>query len=649
MCGISAVIALESAVPGSLQRSIRVMHSTLAHRGPDGEGFLILDSSYSPHSFRDLDALPIQCWSDARVAIAFRRLKIRDLSEDAAQPMSSPDKRTWIVFNGEIYNFAEIRFELQRLGHVFLTHSDTEVILAGYRQWGQACFEKFNGMWAILIFDLAERAVIGSRDRLGIKPLYYSIEQDRLLFASEAKAIALAEETGPAIEPYRFKEFLLGFPPQSADLSFFKNVHPVPAGTTFGIDLTTRVATAPNFRRYWDLAAFHSDESPRDFDQTKSEFLELLRSSAEYQLGADVEVGCLLSGGLDTSMVSCLVAPSHDAPPLKTFSIVYDDLDMSELPYIQAVVAQGNLQNCTFKMTPEIAWASIDRVVGVQGQPLLGQDLIAQYHAYELARRCGAVVVLDGQGADEMLGGMPFYETPIFLELIAKFKYVSLMNEIRCRSRLYARSSLSIFRQYVLGAYRRKIREKLLPLTCDWLDCELANGPGKSDDYGSDSSALNRFLYHKVRHTNLPTVLIYQDRSSMAHAVESRVPFLDHRIVEFCFRLPPAYKIARGERKRILREVAREYLPDVVMERKDKKVFVSKSDWLPLGQHSTELRDMAFSRTMQELPWVRPKRMTRFVENFLRGLHHNSSAVWRLYTAWRWLETTQFRRSEMPC
>jgi asparagine synthase (glutamine-hydrolysing) len=135
----------------------------------------------------------------------------------------------------------------------------------------------------------------------------------------------------------------------------------------------------------------------------------------------------------------------------------------------------------------------------------------------------------------------------------------------------------------------------------------------------------------------------------MAHAVESRVPFLDHRIVEFCFRLPPAYKIARGERKRILREVAREYLPDVVMERKDKKVFVSKSDWLPLGQHSTELRDMAFSRTMQELPWVRPKRMTRFVENFLRGLHHNSSAVWRLYTAWRWLETTQFRRSEMPC
>jgi asparagine synthase (glutamine-hydrolysing) len=628
------------------------MHSALAHRGPDGEGFLILDRSYSPHSLGNLDVPGGQNWSDARVAIAFRRLKIQDVSEYAAQPMSSPDRQTWIVFNGEVYNFAEIRCELQQSGHVFLTRSDTEVILAAYRQWGQACFEKLNGMWAILIFDLAERVVIGSRDRLGIKPLFYSIDQDRLLFASEAKAIALAKETGPEIEPYRFQEFLLGFPPQSAELSFFKNVHPVPAGTTFKVDLNAQTATVPHFRRYWDLASFRSEANPPDFDRAKSEFLELLRSSVEYQLRADVEVGCLLSGGLDTSMISRLgveMTSERGGPLLKTFSIVYDDLEMSELPYIQAVVAQGNLENGTFKMTHEIAWASVDRVVGVQGQPLLGQDLIAQYHAYELARRHGAVVVLDGQGADEMLGGMPFYETPIFLELIAKFKWAALMREIESRSDLYARSSLSIFRQYVLGAYRRKIREKFLPFTCDWLDCELYGGPGRSRDYGRDSSALNRFLYHHVRHTNLPTVLLYQDRSSMAHGVESRVPFLDHRIVELCFRLPPTYKIARGERKRVLREVAREYLPAAVMDRKDKKVFVSKFDWLPLREHAVELRDMVFSRTMQELPWVRRKRMSRFVEKYLQGLHNNSSGVWRLYTAWRWLEATQFRRSGTPC
>ena len=649
MCGISAIVTFRKAPTGTIERAIRVMHSALAHRGPDGEGFLIIDSSYSHRRLRRLDGADKQSWSDARIAIAFRRLKIQDVSEDAAQPMSSPDQQVWIVFNGEVYNFAEIRFELQQLGHFFRTRSDTEVILAAYRQWGQKCFEKFNGMWAILIFDLAERILIGSRDRLGIKPLFYSIDQDRLLFASEAKAIGLAKETGPEIEPYRLQEFLLGFPPQSSDLSFFKNVHPVPAGTTFRVDLTAQACGDPHFARYWDLAAFSSEASPHDFDRSKSEFIELLGSSVSYQLGADVEVGCLLSGGLDTSLISRLAAQKRQEPPLKTFSIVYDDVAMSELPYIQAVVSQGNLESRTFNMTPAIAWASVDRVIEAQGQPLLGQDLIAQYHAYELARRCGAIVVLDGQGADEMLGGMPFYETPIFLELIAGFKYIALVNEIRCRSRLYGRSSLSIFRQYVLETYRRKIREKLLPLTSDWLDCEVDEGPGKSHDYGRDASALNRFLYHKVRHTNLPTVLLYQDRSSMAHGVESRVPFLDHRIVEFCFRLPPNHKIARGERKRVLREAARDYLPPVIMERKDKKVFVSKVDWLALRPHAAELRDMASSQTMQQLPWVRPKRMSNFVENFLQGLHHNSSAIWRLYTAWRWIETTPFRGAEIPC
>src|SRR5215469_12715658 len=165
MCGISAVVTFEKVPPRTLERAIRVMHSALAHRGPDGQGFLVIDSSYSAYLLRNLDASEMQCWSDARAAIAFRRLKIRDVSEEAAQPISSADKKTWAAFNGEIYNFAELRLELQQLGHFFRTHSDTEVVLAAYRQWGEKCFEKFNGMWAILILDLAEHILIGSRDR----------------------------------------------------------------------------------------------------------------------------------------------------------------------------------------------------------------------------------------------------------------------------------------------------------------------------------------------------------------------------------------------------------------------------------------------------------------------------------------------------
>ena len=211
------------------------MHSALAHRGPDGEGFLSIDSALHPSRLQHLDEL--ESCVDVRSAIAFRRLKIQDLSESAAQPMCSADGQTWIVFNGEIYNFAEIRRELMGLGVNLLTRGDTEVALAAYRQWGEACFEKFNGMWAILIFDLANGRLVGSRDRLGIKPLFYSFDEGRLLLASEMKAVALARSNGPEVEPYRFQEFLLGFPPQSAELSFFRDVHPVPAGTTFVVDL----------------------------------------------------------------------------------------------------------------------------------------------------------------------------------------------------------------------------------------------------------------------------------------------------------------------------------------------------------------------------------------------------------------------------
>ncbi len=647
MCGISAIVCFGKADPGRLRHSLDIMHSALAHRGPDGEGFLTIDSTLHPRRFQNFEELAL-C-SDARSAIAFRRLKIQDLGEDAAQPMCSADGQTWIVFNGEIYNFAEIRRELESIGIAVHTRGDTEVALAAYRQWGEACFEKFNGMWAILIFDLARRRLVASRDRLGIKPLFYSIDNGWLLLASEMKALALAKTAGPEIEPYRFQEFLLGFPPQSAELSFFREVHPVPAGTTFTIDLDAPAVDGVVFRRYWDLNDFRHESQPVEYGQAVSKLLELLQSSVELQMAADVPVGCLLSGGLDTSMVARLIAErtsQRAQAPAKAFSLVYDDPEMSELPYIQAVAAQGHLQSCTLTMTPELVWNSVDRVIAAQGQPLLGHDLIAQYHAYGLARECGATVVLEGQGADEMLGGMPYYESPIFMELIAELRVSALIAELRSRAIRYSRSSLSVFRQYVWGTLRRRVSERLRPFTADWLDCELNGGPGRSKDFGNDHSALNRFLYRLVRHTNIPTVLQYQDRSSMAHGVESRVPFLDHRIVEFCFRLPPEYKVALGERKRILREVAKQYLPAAVLDRKDKKVFVSKIDWFPLRHHASALREMANSRTMQQLPWIRPRRMADYVERYLRGGHNDILGVWRLYTAWRWLETTPFGRTQ---
>lgn len=656
MCGISVVLGKSAGDPTSLNR-LSKMHGALKHRGPDGEGFLLIDSAMSPHLSLRLPSREELTTLQPRFMAAVRRLRIHDLSEEADQPFSSPDGLHWIVFNGEIYNFGELREILESEGHRFRTQSDTEVALAAYRQWGPGCFEKFNGMWAILIFDLARGYVVGSRDRLGIKPLYYSCEADHILFASEPKAIAMARDGGAQIEPVRFLEFLRGFPPQSTGLSFFKDIHPVPTGSVFEINLREESLAPPRFGTYWDLADYYSTptEAP-SFEDAREKFLDLLSSSVRYQLAADVRVGCLLSGGLDSSTIARLMVlnnPSVNDQPVKTFSIIYDDPRMDEEPYIRKVVEQGGLESHCFKLTPDEVWASVDDVVQAQGQPLLGQDLIAQYIVYRLAREHGSVVVLDGQGADEMLAGLPNYESVVYRDRLARLQLRELSRDLTNLSKKYQRPKLSVLRDHVLSPLKRSVRQWLKWPKYDWLVPGL-NGidPLKSAatrrvDHGKDKSALNRFLYGLVKHTNLPTVLMHQDRSSMAHSIESRVPFLDHRLVEYSFRLPASYKVNSGNRKRVLRDSARTLLPRLVTERLDKKAIVSTPQWMPLRHNYGDmLREMAHNPTLSELPWVRRQPLAQFVENYLQGKHENILAVWRLYTAWRWLETFNLKYSE---
>lgn len=656
MCGISVVLGKTGGSSANFKR-LSSMHGALKHRGPDGEGFLLIDSAMSPHlSLRSPTQAELTTLQP-RVMAAVRRLRIHDLREEADQPFSSPDGLHWIVFNGEIYNFGELREILESKGHLFRTHSDTEVALAAYSQWGSECFEKFNGMWAILIFDLARGYVVGSRDRLGIKPLYYSVGADHILFASEPKAIALARDGGAQIEPVRFLEFLRGFPPQSTALSFFKDVHPLPAGSVFEINLSEDSLAPPRFRTYWDLADYYSTSTEAlSFDDARDKFLDLLSSSVRYQLAADVRVGCLLSGGLDSSTIARLMVqnnPSSTYQPVKTFSIIYDDPKMNEEPYIRKVIEQGGLESHCFKLTPEAVWASVDDVIQAQGQPLLGQDLIAQYIVYRLAREHGSVVILDGQGADEMLAGLPYYESVVYRDRLARLQLRELSRDLTSLSKKYQRPKLSVLRDHVLSPLKRSLRQWLKWPKYDWLVPGL-NGidPLKSAaarrvDHGKDKSALNRFLYGLVKHTNLPTVLMHQDRSSMAHSIESRVPFLDHRLVEYCFRLPPSYKVDSGNRKKVLRDSARTLLPRLVTERLDKKAIVSTPQWMPLRHNYGDmLREMAHSPTLYELPWVRRQPLARFVENYLQGKHENILAVWRLYTAWRWLETFNLKYSE---
>lgn len=645
MCGISAVLGARGAALDLAP--LRVMHTALEHRGPDGEGVLLLDPQLRATARERIPEPHDRTAAGVRCAAAFRWLKIRDLSPESAQPFPSPDDRQWLLFNGEIYNWLELREELSARGHAFRTKTDSEVVLAAYREWGLECFPRLHGMWAILIFDLERGCLVGSRDRLGIKPLFYSADGENLLFASEPRALAAARRNGAEIEPFRFHEFLRGLPPQSAELSFFRHVHPVPAGHFFELNLLGSEVPRPVFRPFWDLAAFRHDGGPvPSFAEAQEQFESLLLSAVRSHIEAQVTVGSLLSGGLDSSTLAALMARclSSNGDRARAFSIVFEDPDMSEWPYIQLVLAQNRLKGHSFVLTTDTAWNSVDSVVRAQGRPLLGHDMIAQYHAYRLARQSGVTVVLDGQGADELLAGLPYYESQLFLDMLRRGHVLRLLREARLRCRKYDTDLISTLMRDVWAPLRRQIRDAMGGPTYSWMAPPQESGDssrvgaGKTSDWGEDPSALNRFLYRHVRHTNLPTVLLQQDHSSMCHSVESRVPFLDHRIVEYCFRLPDSYKVRNGDRKKLLLETARKYLPPAVVERKDKRMFISKPKWMDLRKRPDEVRAMAHSKSMQQSPYILAGPMTRFAEDYLAGAHNDVLAIWRLYTAWRWLE-----------
>jgi asparagine synthase (glutamine-hydrolysing) len=648
MCGISAIVRLEGDAAVDLADLSR-MHRAQRHRGPDGEGAFTIDSHFEGRRYNSVPTSQGGQSAGLRLIAAVRRLRISDLRPIADQPLVSADRRYWVMLNGAVYNLGELAAELTAAGHSFCTRSDTEVVMEAYRRWGPSCFERFNGMWAILIIDLDRKVIVGSRDRIGIKPFYYALDRKRLLFASEPWAIAQTQSAGPRIGTPRFFEFLSGYPPQSAALSFFRGVHPVPAATWFEIDLAGDRVMEPRFQPYWNLADYHSDGAPAtSFAEAAERFRELLKASVAGQSLADVKVGSLLSGGFDSSMIVMLwseLAAARGSQRPDTLSIAWDDPEMSERPNIEAIAAKAGSVRHILQLSTRDVWMAVDDVVKAQGQPLLGQELIAQYHVYRLARQEGDIVVMDGNGLDEVQAGLPLYETEMVLERLLKLQLIDVIRELHCIARNYGPSYCNVARSYLVAPLRRHLRRGRMLPSYPWLD-ERAGDTTDPDwnnhrttESGRDSSRLNRMLYRETRHTNVPAVLMYSDRNAMAHSVEARFPYLDHRIVEFCFSLPASYKVGFGRRKRLLFETAKHYLPASVIESKRKRQFVLMSNWMSLrGEHSTTIRDASRSPAWAKLAYVNVEKMHAFVDDYLAGRHEDGYAVWRIFTGSRWLD-----------
>jgi asparagine synthase (glutamine-hydrolysing) len=575
-----------------------------------------------------------------RLTAAFRRLAIRDLSTAGAQPMRNRAGTRWILHNGEIYNDGELRQALRGTGRSFESDSDAETILAAYEAWGLDCFERLRGMWAVILVDLVERRIVLSRDRLGIKPLFYARDGERLVAGSLASAVAKGLQSGPRIDPVRWHRFLSGLPASEPNGSFFAGVSNVPAGHLLSFSLDGP-GEAPARRRFWSLDGVGADPAASPIDTAEAELRDLLETSTREHLVSDRTVGSLLSGGLDSSLVTCIAARSA---PMVGCSIVYDDPRMSEWPYIQAVAAHAGVKAVTHTLGQDEAVALVDRVVLAQGEPLLGQDTIAHYRAFQLAREHDCVVVLEGQGADELFAGLPSYENVMFREWVERRAWRRLLREARLRAAAEGVSLWSKLRLHILRPAQGRWGQPG-GTAYSWL-APAPEGAAADDGAGRshDPSLLNRYLFDLVTQTNVPAVMLMQDRNAMAHGVENRPPFLDHRLVEWAFRQPAETKVSEGRRKRVVWGVARGILPPLVLNRRDKRAIVSRADWLPLRTHRrSALAALAEPASWQQVPLVDPAGVARFVQDYLESRHADHMGVWRLFTAASWLG--QFRPS----
>src|SRR6516225_6216042 len=587
MCGLSAIIHYEPSE--QLLDPLLAMHNRIPHRGPDGEGFMVIDAACRAIGARTAVELRNSAATSLRVAMAFRWLQIQDPGEAAAQPMASADGSVWLMFNGEIYNFQYIRHELGQLGHTFISSGDTEVILAAYLQWGTGCFNRLNGMWAMVLADLRHRKIIISRDRFGIKPLFYYRDQNRLLVASELKQL-LAAGVPAVANRTALARFIRGLRPATPEETFFRDVFAQPAATFAEISLQD--AAELSFERNWQLDPAPTASAP-PLEKACAILDGLLAQSVGEHMVAQAPIGHLISGGLDSSLLAAFAAPIYarrgqrgmGASMVTTSANRYD-----ESPYIDQVVAALRLESVRAEFTGGWLKVNIDRVTRAQEEPVAGMAVAGQFLAYEAAARHGARVVLDGQGADEIFAGYPRHQFTVLKDYLRRGDVTALLLEMVSLCRYDAK--------FLRDTWRLRIVPRL---GLGWGSYGLASDSLLSDATTSESQCRARL----------------ERRFSALH-----VELLND--------------VLGGKRKRILRRLAQRYLPKAIVARVDRIGFGAPIEHWLRTCFRAELVDLpggdVFSRSML----VNPRLLRSYIDDFLAGQHGDVGTIWRIYAVDVW-------------
>lgn len=582
MCGVAVMLGLagRQAEATVLAR----MAASIAHRGPDDSGLYL----------------------DGQVGFAFRRLAILDLSPAGHQPMASDDGQVVIVFNGEIYNYVELRDELGRAGYRFHSRSDTEVLLAAYRHWGPACLDRLNGMWAFIIHDRRRQMLFAARDRFGVKPLFVYRGTDCVLLASEVKAILASGRYRRDTNWQVAADFLVYGKLDETPATFFAGIEQVPPGCAveIGLDGSWRQ------RRYWSLADIalepvaHPDEAVG----------ELLEDAVRLRLRSDVPVGVCLSGGLDSTAIICAMARHREesrGPRSPLLAFCYHEPAFDERGFIADTLAQTGAELRRISLAPDGMWRSLTEVLHFQDEPIVSGAPIAGFHLMKLAACNGVKVVLNGQGSDEVFAGYTGYFRDHWYTLLRAGRFARAWQEIRAYGAAIdapaARLFLAAFARTVhqqlrrVEPYRRAVRRRRWQRLTQrrWFTPALTERlEGESPGY--EDLDLQAVLRRSTERAPLPHYLRLEDRNSMAHAVEARVPFMDYRLVSLAFRVGADRKIRGAWNKALLRDGLRGRIPDSVRTRVEKMGFPTSLHLWLTGALADPLRDILTSRAARE-------------------------------------------------
>ncbi len=627
MCGIAGYIAKSDKYRKN-RECVKKMTDKLIHRGPDAEGH----------------------WADDRVVLGHRRLSIIDPDIKSNQPMTAYDGNYIISFNGEIYNYIELKKKLRQKGAFFRTNSDTEVIIEAYRIYGVKCFSLFNGMWSVALYDIEKQELVLCRDRFGIKPLYILDNDDIFAFASEMKAVlaAFPEENIPN-EQWIYRYLAATINEDMDQETFYKNIRIFPAAHYMIYNLKSHVKQSG---RYWkvDERAFY-ERWIKNRNPVKT-FLNLFESAVKLRLRADVEVGACLSGGLDSSAIVGCAAKKY-GKKMHTFSSVYTDKECNEEPYIRMV--NKMCDTIPHYIRPDDYEENFTKYIKAltyhHDQPVGGASLYSQYMVMKEVH--GKVkVVLDGQGADELFAGyIPYYSYCISdlqdkNTLWSKRKAIKLLTIVKSEWpwMLGAISTDTIvslvgLKNSFLFQNEKRVKELRLKRSIRLFTDEFRNKIHEDDQPEEIicSSRLNTRLCNDVLKKSIPALLHNEDGNSMAFSIESRVPFLDYRIVEFAIALNGKYKIRNQWTKWIIRKACRKYLPKDVVRRKNKMGFPAPfARWLREGHSSKEIGNVIYQFGKRNI--VPAETIDQVYQAHMRGDADYSDLLFRFYDLELWLD-----------